>query len=70
MRKMVACVVTQLGLGGGRSRFQDNKRVGRFSPALVRKADNSHLLHGGMPQQHAFHFYGGNVFAAANNYIF
>ena len=37
--------------------FQHDKRLGRFSPVLMRKADDGDFLHSRMPQQDSFDLY-------------
>ena len=70
MREVRARKIAQLALIGVCAFLENNKGVRRLAPALMRESDDCHLLHGRVPQKHAFHFDRRNVFAAAYNDVF
>src|SRR6266404_8026436 len=67
--EMRARKYTQLIFGCLRAPSEHDERVRGFTPALMRKSHNRHLLYCRMSQQDAFDLYRRNVFAAANDHV-
>src|ERR1700737_2200513 len=67
MRQVRAGEFSKLLRGCGLTGFEYDESGRRLTPALVRKADHRHLLHGGMTQQASFDLHGGNVLPAADD---
>src|SRR6266567_7689089 len=60
----------QLSLIGARALPENNEGVRRLAPALMRQANDRHLLHCGVSQEHTFDFDRGDVFSAADDDVF
>ena len=67
MRDVRPRKLAQLALIGARALPENNEGVRRLAPALMRQANNRHLLHCGVSQENTFDFDRGDVFAAADD---
>ncbi len=64
VRQMLAAKQAQLFGRGGGTGPEDNEGLRRFTPFLMRQADDGRFLHGGMTQQYALDLDGRNVLAS------
>src|SRR4029077_4854781 len=67
MRDVRPRKLAQLALIGTRALPENNEGVRRLAPALMRQANNRHLLHCGVSQEHTFDLDRGDVFSAADD---
>jgi len=67
MRHALSGKLSQLLFGYARPILEDDKGMRRFTPLFVRHPHHRDFLHGGMGQQNAFHFHGGDILATADD---
>src|ERR1051325_3028833 len=70
MGEIRARKLKKLPFVGLRAFVENDKSMRCFAPFFMGKTDDRHFLHGLVLQKHAFNFYRGDVFAAADNHIF